>query len=345
MPAGPIDIVGDIHGEYQALINLLLNLGYNEHGDHAEDRKLVFVGDYCDRGPDSPKVLMLIERLVRSSKAFAILGNHEINLLRGEMKSGSGWFFELQYAQDELFFGPTSRANSIQKKSILKFLASLPIGLERDDIRIIHAAWIEKEIEKVRDIVLKDFSEAYARWDSEANLLIKKFDIDVEREIQQLPNGLRDFLSPPPFLLAHATCTSIKQMANPIKVLTAGVELPGEVPFFSNGVWRFVERVRWWNEYNDDVPVIVGHYWRKLTSQSQQEKDNLDPDMFYPISGVDWHGKKRNVFCVDYSVGGRFEAVKKNKGQENLGLAALRWPERRLIFDDGRSFATKNFKT
>lgn len=60
LPAGPLDIVGDIHGEYEALCSLMAHLGYDPQGKHPDNRTLVFVGDFCDRGPDSPAVLALI---------------------------------------------------------------------------------------------------------------------------------------------------------------------------------------------------------------------------------------------------------------------------------------------
>ncbi len=49
--AGPLDIVGDVHGEIDALHNLLNHLGYRESGVHPEGRRLVFLGDLIDRGP------------------------------------------------------------------------------------------------------------------------------------------------------------------------------------------------------------------------------------------------------------------------------------------------------
>lgn len=45
----PIDIIGDIHGEIDALQNLIQILGYDRDGNHNENRKLIFVGDLCDR--------------------------------------------------------------------------------------------------------------------------------------------------------------------------------------------------------------------------------------------------------------------------------------------------------
>ena len=51
---GPLDIIGDVHGECGTLCKLLDRLGYDGNGDHPEGRRLVFVGDLVDRGPDSP---------------------------------------------------------------------------------------------------------------------------------------------------------------------------------------------------------------------------------------------------------------------------------------------------
>ena len=48
------DIIGDIHGHADALERLLQKLGYTRKFgiySHAEKRKVVFVGDFIDRGP------------------------------------------------------------------------------------------------------------------------------------------------------------------------------------------------------------------------------------------------------------------------------------------------------
>ncbi len=59
--SGPIDIVGDIHGEIEALRQLLKSLGYDQYGIHPDGRRLVFVGDLVDRGPNSPAVVELVK--------------------------------------------------------------------------------------------------------------------------------------------------------------------------------------------------------------------------------------------------------------------------------------------
>ena len=89
---GPLDVIGDIHGEREALETLLEKLGYDREGRHPKGRRLVFVGDLCDRGPDSPGVIRIVQSLVESGRAQIVAGNHELNLLRREQKHGNHWF-------------------------------------------------------------------------------------------------------------------------------------------------------------------------------------------------------------------------------------------------------------
>ena len=49
---------------------------------HPQGRRLVFVGDLVDRGPDSPGVLRLAMGMVAAGHAFAVPGNHENKLVR-----------------------------------------------------------------------------------------------------------------------------------------------------------------------------------------------------------------------------------------------------------------------
>jgi predicted MPP superfamily phosphohydrolase len=94
---GPIDIVGDIHGEIDALRDLLRHLGYDQAGVHPQGRRLMFIGDLTDRGPDSPAVIELVSGLVSQGSAQCVLGNHELNLLRKARKEGNGWYFDANH--------------------------------------------------------------------------------------------------------------------------------------------------------------------------------------------------------------------------------------------------------
>lgn len=91
---GPVDVVGDLHGEIDALHHLTVHLGYCD-GTHPEGRRLVFLGDLVDRGPDSLAVVNLVRGLVEGGVAQCVLGNHDLNVLLNRRREGNGWFFAL----------------------------------------------------------------------------------------------------------------------------------------------------------------------------------------------------------------------------------------------------------
>jgi len=76
------DIIGDVHGCYDALRRLCTSLDYDDAFYHPQGRRLVFLGDMTDRGPNSLRVLNLVGRLVSRGRAFLTLGNHDDALLR-----------------------------------------------------------------------------------------------------------------------------------------------------------------------------------------------------------------------------------------------------------------------
>lgn len=89
---GPFDIIGDIHGCYEEMTELLETLGYHlkivaNNGQnfglevtHPENRQVIFLGDLVDRGPNSPAVLKLVMSMVRSNVAWCVPGNHDLKL-------------------------------------------------------------------------------------------------------------------------------------------------------------------------------------------------------------------------------------------------------------------------
>ena len=84
---GPFDIIGDIHGCYEELCALLMKLGHTvDAAAHRvkvlAGRKLVFLGDLCDRGPASPAVFKLVMNTVKDGTALCVPGNHDMKLLR-----------------------------------------------------------------------------------------------------------------------------------------------------------------------------------------------------------------------------------------------------------------------
>lgn len=80
------DIIGDVHGCADELLTLIAALGYKldlAKGTLArpQGRRLVFVGDLTDRGPNSALVLEIVMKLHRLG-ALVVRGNHCEKLLR-----------------------------------------------------------------------------------------------------------------------------------------------------------------------------------------------------------------------------------------------------------------------
>ena len=346
LPPGALDIVGDIHGEYSALVQLLANLGYDLQGNHPNGRRLVFVGDFCDRGPDSPSVLALVGAMLASGKAHAVLGNHEINLLREDAKDGSGWFFDSRVDADQPKYAPFARMPAAQAPAMLRLLNQLPIALERDDLRIVHAAWRPEQIAMIRKLPSGSARASYDHFEAlaDAQSAAQRVAERMRQEELSWPHSLEDYRYEPPFLPAHSENELNKAMVNPLKVLTAGVERECRNPFYAGGKWRFVERVAWWNEYNEAPAVIVGHYWRRMRAADAPAHGAQFENLFGGTSPLSWHGLRSNVFCVDYSVGARWlDRLRGDDPIQRSKLAAMRWPERVLVFDDGMQAATENF--
>ena len=346
LPAGPLDVIGDVHGERQALVQLVKHLGYDDNGRHPAGRTLVFVGDFCDRGPDSPGVLALVRRWVEAGHACAVLGNHEINLLREDAKDGSGWFFDERIEADNRKYAPYARAGQDFPAEMFPFLRQLPLALEREDLRIVHAAWIDEKIAEARALPAGDVAAAYDLLEEAALVHAQLRNIPALQAAENAawPYSLEDGTHQPPFMPAHADSELNKSQYNALKVVTCGVERRGSEPFFAGGKWRFVERVGWWDSYADATPVLVGHYWRRIKPMDRTVLGKGDQDLFAHIPPTAWHGLRHNVFCVDFSVGARWTARLAGKSpEEDFKLAAMRWPERELVLDDGSRHATTAF--
>src|SRR5437879_674475 len=78
------DLIGDVHGHAAELADLLTALGYAPAGQtyrHPAGRRVVFLGDYVDRGPEIRRTLEVVRGMVAAGDALAVLGNHEFNAL------------------------------------------------------------------------------------------------------------------------------------------------------------------------------------------------------------------------------------------------------------------------
>ncbi len=333
---GPIDIVGDIHGELDALHQLLHQLGYDQDGRHPS-RRLIFIGDLCDRGHDSPGTVDFIRGLVATGAAQCLLGNHELNLLRGVPKDGNGWFFNQSHDQASGRYLESAALAKEDRNGFVEFFSTLPLVLERADLRLVHAAWDDAAISLLRDCDgnTLDIYRAYA---ARAADIVKESGLGTRAARELEPHGanLRDQTIAPPLLTYVGKLDALYQMANPVRILTSGPEALATRPFYAAGKWRMLDRVRWWQRYHHETPVLVGHYWRWPDSGARHTLTRGERDLFDGAPIHHWHGARRNVFCLDFAVGARHkERAQGRRTGFTTRLGAVRWPERELVLEDG----------
>lgn len=120
---GPFDVIGDVHGCRAELEALLVELGYRigrdeagrANGAHHPQRRVIFLGDLVDRGPDTAGVLRLAMGMVEAGDALAVVGNHEHKLLRAlrgarvRVSHGLAESLEQLAAEPEEFRGQVER--------------------------------------------------------------------------------------------------------------------------------------------------------------------------------------------------------------------------------------------
>ncbi len=292
---GPLDIVGDVHGEIEALHALVNHLGYDRDGVHALGRRLVFVGDLTDRGPDSPAVVRFVQRLIVSGRAQSVLGNHDLNILLGWRKYDNPWFFGQEFCTSSGHRLPQQLADEAIRASTLDFFRSLPLALERPGLRVVHAYWDSPMIE-------------LARAASSAEALHEEHRLRIDGKHQRRAEN-------------DAVTRELEhQNLNPVKLLTSGPEEPASKPKHSGGSLRRTQRSTWWlnrnpSESEPEKVCIFGHY--ALPRGAERAS--------------------RDAYCIDYGVGKR--ALERLAGRHvfESRLAAFRWPERQIVFDDGDS--------
>ncbi|TRX70573.1 metallophosphoesterase [Carboxylicivirga sp. M1479] len=154
------DIIGDVHGHHLELQKLLLKMSYtmiNGVWTHAT-RKAIFVGDFINRGPNSKGVIKLIREMVSAGTAMAILGNHEMNAILYFSKDKDGQALRVPGSNNLRLMTKLMHEYNGQQETLLddiKWLRSLPLHLELDGIRVVHAYWNRHHLIKLQSLYKK----------------------------------------------------------------------------------------------------------------------------------------------------------------------------------------------
>jgi serine/threonine protein phosphatase 1 len=122
--------IGDVHGRFD-----LLSRALDEIGDlEAQDARLVMLGDYVDRGPQSREVVDELMRRSADERVVCLRGNHEEMMLSGleDPAAALQWLFNGGEATLASYGGKPPPEH-------LAWLRSLPVAYETEHQFFVHA--------------------------------------------------------------------------------------------------------------------------------------------------------------------------------------------------------------
>lgn len=126
-------VIGDIHGCYKELKQLIVDLKDNQEYNKDTDR-IIFLGDYIDRGEDSFKVIQYIKELQKeNSNVITLMGNHEKMCIDFITENKDGWLYN-GYEATLASYG-TYKALSKD----VKWMKNLPLYYEDENFIYAHA--------------------------------------------------------------------------------------------------------------------------------------------------------------------------------------------------------------
>ena len=297
------DLIGDIHGHSEPLVELLHKLGYlKSNGVYRHvDRQVIFLGDFIDRGPDQRGVIDIVRPMIDQGTALSVMGNHEFNAIAyfTDDPNAPGDFLRehspRHKKQHQAFLD--AYQGSSDYAELIEWFRKLPLWLDLSGLRVVHACW----------------------------------DNDLMQDLQVCFPSINVYLDDD--LLVKASRKSSNEYAAIETVLKGKeVELPKGHGFLDkDGHPRHAVRVRWFDanvltyqqaflgpekarshipedpigadhllQYSHaDPPVFMGHYWL-----------DGEPELLAP-----------NIACLDYSV------AAKTGGK----LVAYRWDGEREL--------------
>ena len=277
------DLIGDIHGHADELIQLLHALGYRDVGGvyvHSE-RKVIFLGDFLDRGPQIRQVLDIVRPMVDVGHALAVMGNHEFNALAFHTEHLHRKEAYLRRRDNKNIRQHSQTILQLTDKHLagsIEWFGTLPMWLDLDGLRVVHACWDDKAIATIRAARLGDEALSsdflHAACDPE-NVLFGAVEIILKGKEAELPQG-KYFADKE----GHVrTATRTRWYMSPLGHTYRTYALTDNIDCNSPLEQSVIDAA---DPYPPNAkPVFVGHYW---------------------LSGKQPELLARNVACVDYSV-------------------------------------------
>lgn len=156
---GRYDVIGDVHGQAQALGALLRAMGYRVAGGawRHPDRTAVFVGDLIDRGHEQLEVLRTVRAMVEAGSARVVLGNHEFNAIAWTVWDDARGDYCRPHSPDKrrqhrAFLDAVGEYSAAHARWVAWF-RTVPLWLDLGGLRVVHACWHEPSMGVLRPLL------------------------------------------------------------------------------------------------------------------------------------------------------------------------------------------------
>lgn len=307
------DLIGDIHGYHLHLKALLKKLRYTErHGVWSHPtRKVIFLGDFVDRGKGQVETVQIVRNMTENGHAFAVMGNHEFNAVAYATRDPNNpEDFLRRHNQNNIEqhakFISAVGEGSAQHQDIIQWFKTLPLYLEHEGLRAIHACWHERSLQVLKEKYLDSNNclkpEAWQFASSKDHEAFKAVEIILKGMEIKLPDGI-SFLDKGGQPREHIRsrwwqtgATTFKATAivpsDAMKVMPEKSIEPDLLP-----------------GYDGQKPLFLGHYW-------------LQAEKPVPLT--------EHIACLDYSVANEHVDEDNKHGK----LVAYRWQGEQTLTED-----------
>ncbi len=300
------DVIPDIHGQAGKLKTALSNLGYVERNGawrHSDPtRHVIYLGDFIDRGPDNREVIRIVRGMIDAGTASAVMGNHELNAIHFHTKDENGPFrdhSEKNIAQHASFLKDFP-LGSAEAGDAIAWMRTLPLFLEFDGFRAVHACWHEAGIQELKALTRNGVmsEDQLIKAADKRHALFELVENALKGPELQLPDGFF-FVDKGGDERREVRRKWWDEGAVSWRDIAISVPNPEQLPD-----QKLPDDVLTSAYPRDAAPVFFGHYWMTGRPQLQAE----------------------NALCLDYSAGldGPLVTYEARPGQNSISLEQLR---------------------
>jgi hypothetical protein len=275
------------------------------------ERKVIFLGDFVDRGPEQIETVNIARNMVENGQALAVMGNHEFNAVAWATPDPEKPHeflrphTEKNLKQHGEFLEQVGEGSELHQ-SMIKWFKTLPLYLDMDHFRVVHACWHSTHLQtlsRFTDDQNRIRPDAWAQLTDEKSEGFEALETVLKGLEVSLPSGyeFRDKDNHPRtnirtqwWDLEGVTYRDLAMVPEEIIHQIPHEPIPDDVL----------------PGYDGEKPVFVGHYWMKGEPAPLNE----------------------HVACLDYSVvdadGGKLCAYR-HDGSRVLGRSRFCWVVRK----------------